>query len=122
MSGELTGAGVEIDSVVTLKVDRSPGFPNSSPVVETTGVVESAEEYLTSARRPEWGEALKAAWIEMVALIVDRYDTTVEYANMIVGTIADARPGFATGYMGAYATCQLAVTKELRRTGQPYQP
>ena len=120
--GELTGAGVEIDSVVTLKVDRSPGFPTSSPVVETTGVVESAEEYLTSARRSDWGEALKAAWIEMVALIVDRYDTTVEYANMIVGTIADARPGFATGYMGGYATVQLAVTKELRRTGQPYQP
>ena len=29
--GELTGAGVEIDSAITLKVDRSPGFPNSSP-------------------------------------------------------------------------------------------
>ena len=120
--GELTGAGVEIDSAVTLKVDRSPGFPNSSPVVEKTRVVESAEEYLTSARAADWGEALKSAWTEMVALIVDRYDTTVEYANMIVGTIADARPGFATGYMGGYLTCQLAITKELRRTGQPYQP
>ena len=54
----------------------------------------------------------------MVALIVDRYDTSVEYANMIVGTIADARPGFATGYMGGYLTCQLAITKELRRTGK----
>ena len=120
--GELTGAGVEIDSVVTLRVDRSPGFPTSSPVVETTGVVEAPEEYLTSAQAPEWGEAIKLAWIEMVALIVDRYDTTVEYANMIVGTVADARPGYATGYMGSYVTCQLAVTKELRRTGQPYQP
>ena len=58
----------------------------------------------------------------MVALIADRYDTTVEYANMIVGTIADARPGYATGYKGNYVTCQLAVTKELRRTGKPYQP
>ena len=120
--GELTGAGVEIDSTVTLKVSKSPGFPTSSPVVETTGVVESAQEYLTSARAPEWGEALKAAWRDMVALLVDRYDTSVEYANMIVGTIADARPGFATNYMGSYATCQLAVTKELRRTGEPYKP
>ena len=119
--GELTGAGVEIDSAITLKVDRSPGFPTSSPVVETTGVVESAEEYLTSAQAPEWGEALKLAWLEMVALIIDRYDTSYEYANMIVGTIADARPGFATGYMGGYVTVQLAVTKELRRTGQPYK-
>ena len=120
--GELTGAGVEIDSAITLKVDRSPGFPNSKPVVETTGVVESAEEYLTSALAESWGDALKAAWLEMVALVIDRYDTTFEYANMIVGTIADARPGFATGYMGGYLTCQLALTKELRRTGQPYQP
>jgi amidase len=119
--GELTGAGVEIGSTITLKVDRSPGFPTSSPVVETTTVVESAEEYLTSARAATWGDALKAAWIEMVALIVDRYDTSVEYANMIVGTIGDARPGFATGYMGGYLTCQIAITKELRRTGQPYQ-
>ena len=120
--GELTGAGVEIDSAITLKVDRSPGFPNSSPVVETTRVVEDAEEYLTSARAAEWGDALKAAWLEMVALICDRYDTTYEYANMIVGTIGDARPGFATGYMGGYATCQIAVTKKLRRTGEPYRP
>ena len=120
--GELTGAGVEIDSVITLKVDRSPGFPNSSPVVETTRVVESAEEYLTSAIGDSWAEVLRSAWTEMVALIVDRYDTSVEYANMIVGTIADARPGFATGYMGGYLTCQLAITKELRRTGKPYQP
>ncbi len=120
--GELTGAGVEIDSAITLKVDRSPGFPNSSPVVETTRVVEDAEEYLTSARAEEWGDALKAAWLEMVALICDRYDTTYEYANMIVGTIGDARPGFATGYMGGYATCQIAVTKKLRRTGEPYRP
>ena len=120
--GELTGAGVEIDSAITLKVDRSPGFPNSNPVVETTRMVESAEEYLTSAKGDSWAEVLRSAWTEMVALIVDRYDTSVEYANMIVGTIADARPGFATGYMGGYLTCQLAITKELRRTGKPYQP
>jgi len=118
--GELTGAGVEIDSAITLKVSRSPGFPCSSPVVETTTVVEGAEEWLTSAKAVEWGDALKAAWLEMVALLIDRYDTTYEYANMIVGTIGDARPGFATGYMGSYVTVQIAVTKELRRTGQPY--
>ena len=119
--GDLTGAGVEIDSTITLKVDRSSGFPTSSPVVETTTVVEAAEEYLTSARATTWGDALKAAWREMVALLVDRYDISVEHANLIVGTIGDARPGFATGYMGSYLTCQIAITKELRRTGQPYQ-
>ena len=69
-----------------------------------------------------WGDALRLAWLEMVALLIDRYYTTYEYANMIVGTIGDARPGFATGYMGSYMTCQIAVTKELRRTGEPYQP
>jgi acetamidase/formamidase len=120
--GELTGAGVEIDSTVTLKVDRSPGFPCAFPVVETTGVVEAEEEWLTSARADTWGNVLTAAWREMVALLVDRYQISVEHANMIVGTIADARPGFATGYMGGYLTVQLAVTKQLRRTGEPYKP
>ena len=120
--GELTAAGVEIDAAVTIRVDRSPGFPNASPVVEKTRHVEDAEEWLTGGIGPNWGEALKKAWTEMVALIIDRYDTSYEYANMIVGTIADARPGFATEYIGDYCTVQLAITKQLRRTGTPYQP
>ena len=128
--GELTGTGVEIDSAVTLRVERSPGFPCASPVVEKTRVVEPAEEWLTSGRGADWEEALKIAWSDMVALIAQRYDTTAEYANLIVGTIGDARPGYAAGTLnqrghpapGAYVTCQLAVTKELRRTGESYRP
>ena len=128
--GELTGTGVEIDSAITLKVDKSPGFPCSSPVVEKTRHVEPEEEWLTSGRGSNWEEAVKSAWTEMVALIANEYDTTVEYANLIVGTIADARPGFAAGGLnargrpgdGAYVTCQLAVTRELSRTGHPFEP
>ena len=128
--GELTGTGVEIDSAVTLKVDRSPGFPCSSPVVEKTKVIENGEEFFTSGRGANWEEAVKIAWSKMVGLIADHYDTTVEHANLIVGTIADARPGYAAGQMNlrghphdtAYVTCQLAVTKQLRRTGQPFRP
>ncbi len=127
--GELTGTGVEIDAAVTVKVDRSPGFPTSSPVVEKTRVVEDAEEYLTSGRGANWEEAVKIAWSEMVALIADRYDTTAEHANLIVGTIGDARPGYAAGSLNgrgrtndrAYVTCQIAITKELRRTGTPFR-
>ena len=126
--GELTGTGVEIDAAVTLRVDRSPGFSTSSPVVETTTVAESPEEYLTGGQGADWEEAVKIAWSEMVGLIADRYNTTVEHANLIVGTIADARPGYSAGLMNArgggrqsaYVTVQLAVTKELRRTGQPF--
>jgi acetamidase/formamidase len=127
--GELTGTGVEIDSVITLKVDRSPGFPTSSPVVEKTRLIESAEEWLTSGMGATWEDAVKIAWTEMVALIADRYETTAEHANLIVGTICDARPGYAAGTMNrrgyrtdnAYVTCQLAITKALRRTGQPFR-
>ncbi len=120
--GELTAAGVEIDTTVTLRVDRSPGFPNASPVIEKTRCVEHPAEWLTSGIGPTWTDAIKKAWTEMVALLIDRYDTTFEYANMIVGTIADARPGFAAGHIGDYCTVQLAITKELRRTGEPYRP
>ena len=127
--GELTGTGVEIDSAITLKVDKSPGFPCSSPVVEKTRHVEPEQEWLTSGRGADWEEALKIAWSEMVGLVAAEYDTTVEYANLIVGTIADTRPGYAAGGLCArgrprdscYVTCQLAVTKELRRTGQPFE-
>ena len=126
--GELTATGVEIDSAITLKVERSPGFPCSSPVVEKTKHVEPEEEWLTSGRGVDWEESVKIAWSEMVALIADQYDTTAEYANLIVGTIADARPGYSAGGMNQrgqreskYVTCQLAVTKELLRTGQPYK-
>lgn len=127
--GELTGTGVEIDSAVTLKVDRSPGFPTGSPVVEKTRVVESAEEFLTSGQGETWEEAVKSAWFAMVSLIAHHYHTTAECANLIVGTIADARPGYAAGSLNSrgrsghkYVTCQLAVTKELRRTGKPFVP
>ncbi len=128
--GEMTGTGVEIDATVTLRVNRSPGFPCGSPVVEKSRIVESAEEYLTSGQGATWEEAVKVAWFDMVGLIADRYQTTTEYANLIVGTIADVRPGYAAGMLnqrgrpsaGAYVTCQMAVTKELRRTGVPYQP
>ncbi len=128
--GELTGTGVEIDSAVTLQVDRSPGFPCHAPVVEKSRPVEDGEEWLTSGQGGNWQEAVKAAWIDMVALIADRYDCTVEQANLIVGTIADARPGYSAGDLsargrprpGAYITVQLAVTRSLRRTGAPYEP
>jgi acetamidase/formamidase len=127
--GELTGTGVEIDSTVTLRVRRSGGFPCSSPVVEKTRIIESPEEFLTSGKGADWEEAVKNAWSEMVALISDHYDTTAEYANLIVGTIADARPGYAAGMMNrrggegkGYVTCQLAITRKLTRTGAPYEP
>ena len=128
--GEMTATGVEIDSAITLKVDKSPGFPCGGPVVEKTRHVEDAEEYLTSGRGYGWEDAIKIAWFDMVSLIADRYDTTVENANLIVGTIGDVRPGYSAGRLnqrghnqdGGYVTCQMAVTKELRRTGEPYKP
>ena len=129
IDGELTGTGVEIDSAITLRVDRSPGFPCHSPVVEKRRNVEPAEELLTSGRASDWEGALKIALAEMVALICHEYDTSAEHANLLVGTIADARPGFAGWDLlqrgkpsnAAYITCQLAITRELRRTGTPFE-
>ena len=122
--GELTGTGVEIDATATLRIDRSPGFPTGGPVVETP------EEILTCGTGANWPEAIKVAWTEMVGLIADRYDTTVEHANLIVGTIGDAVPGYAAAMLNdrgfpvakSYVTCQIAVTKDLRRTGEPFKP
>jgi hypothetical protein len=122
--GELTATGIEIDSITTLKVEKVAGFPNNGIVVET------ADEFLTSGMAANWEEALKLAWTDMVVLISHLHNTNAEHANLIVGTIGDARPGFSAGNLfsrgfrndGAYVTAQIAITKELRRTGQPYQP
>ena len=128
--GELTGTGVEIDLTVTLKVDKSPGFPTGGPVVENQDWV------FTAGMGANWEEALKIAWTEMVGLIADRYSTTVEHANLIVGTVGDAIPGYAAGSMNSrgflqgnpmgkapngYVTCQIAIPKTLSRTGQPFR-
>jgi amidase len=122
--GELTGTGIEIDSIITLRVDKVAGFPTNGIVVET------ADEFLTSGMAANWEEALKLAWTDMVVLICHLHNTNAEHANLIVGTIGDARPGFSAGTLfsrgfkndGAYVTVQLAITKELRRTGQPFKP
>lgn len=122
--GELTGTGVEIDSAVTLKVDRVDGFPTGGVLVET------ATEWLTAGMGANWQEALKIAWTDMISLVSHLYDTTPEHANLIVGTIGDAIPGYAAGTLNsrgfpsphAYVTCQIGITKDLRRTGEPFRP
>jgi amidase len=122
--GELTGTGIEIDGIITLKVDRVPGYPTGGPVVET------ADQYFTCGMGANWEEALKVAWADMLALVCFLHDTTAEHANLIIGTIADAVPGYAAGTLntrgfrsdGAYVTCQLGIPKQLRRTGQPFTP
>jgi len=122
--GELTGTGVEIDTTVTLKADRAPGFPTGGPVVETAG------NWYTFGIGANWEEAIKIAWSEMVALLIHLHGTAAEHANRIVGTIGDAVPGYAAGNMNnrgfanarAYVTCQIGIPKSLRRTGQPFQP
>lgn len=121
--GELTATGVEIDSAITLKMDRAPGFPTNGLVVE------SAEAHFTSGMAGNWEEALKLAWTDMVALVCHLYDTTPEHANLIVGTIGDAVPGYAAGTLNSrgfkndsgYVTCQIAITKDLRRTGESFK-
>ncbi|HZT31338.1 MAG TPA: acetamidase/formamidase family protein [Bryobacteraceae bacterium] len=121
--GELTGTGVEIDATVTLNVDRAQGFPTGGVVVET------ADRWYTAGIGANWEEAVKNAFAEMVALVTQLHNTTVEHANRIVGTIGDVVPGFAAGSMNyrgfqrpSYITCQISIPKSLRRTGQPFQP
>jgi amidase len=118
--GELTGTGVEIDTTVTIQVDRGREFPTGGVVVETP------EKWFTFGIGANWEEALKIAWTEMVGLLAHLHNTTAEHANRIVGTIGDAVPGFAAGNMNnrgfrnpqAYVTCQIGIPKSLRRTGQ----
>jgi len=65
----------------------------------------------------------------MVALVCHLYDTTPEHANLLVGTLGDAVPGFVAAPLysrgfpsNLYVTCQIGLTRELRRTGAPLKP
>ena len=115
--------------IIDIEVGPYGFYRNGGPHWGSIRLVAPEEEWLTSGRGSNWEEAVNSAWSEMVALIADEYDTTVEYANLLVGTLADARPGYAAGGLnsrgrpsdGAYVTCQLAMTKEIRRTGQPFE-
>ena len=115
--GELTGTAVEVDAAITLRVDRSAGFPTGGPVVET------ADAWFACGMGATWDEALKIAWTEMVALVCQVHDTTAEHANLLVGTLGDAVPGFVAAPLyergfrndNAYVTCQIGLTKQLRR-------
>jgi acetamidase/formamidase len=119
--GELTGTAVEVDAAITLKIDRVPGFPTGGPVVETD------RAHFTCGMGVNWEEALKIAWIDMVTLVCHLYDTTPEHANLLVGTLGDAVPGFVAfplysrGFRNdsIYVTCQIGLTKDLRRTSPP---
>lgn len=120
--GELTGTGVEIDSTVTLKVDRVAGFATGGIVVET------AERWYTAGIGANWEEAVKIAWADMVALVMQLYGSTAEHANRVVGTVADVVPGFAAGTLynrgfqrPSYITLQMSIPKALRRTGHPFE-
>lgn len=122
--GELTGTAVEVDSAITLKVERAPAFPTGGPVVETD------QAHYTCGMGPTWEEALKIAWVDMVALVCHLYDTTPEHANLLVGTLGDAVPGFVAFPLytrsfkaeNVYVTCQIGLTKDLHRTGRPLSP
>lgn len=122
--GELTGTAVEVDSAITLKLERAPGFPTGGPVVETD------RAFYTCGMGVNWNEALKIAWTDMVALVCHLYGTTPEHANLLVGTLGDAVPGFVAfplynrGFRNdsTYVTCQIGLTKDLHRTGQPFKP
>jgi amidase len=120
--GELTGTGVEIDMTVTLRVDKAPDFPNGGVVVETE------DRWYTSGIGATWEDAVKVAWAEMLALMIQLYSTTSEHANLIIGTIGDIVPGYAAGKLfhrgferPNYITLQMSIPKSLKRTGKPVQ-
>jgi hypothetical protein len=92
--------------------------------------VETADKWFATGIAANWEDAIKIAWTEAVALVCHVHNTTAEHANLIVGTIGDALPGYAAGKLNsrgfpndsAYVTMQIGIPKNLRRTGRPFQP
>lgn len=113
--GEITCTGLEIDSVVRLRIERSPGFPCQNPVIET------ADEWQTMFSHVSWPDAVRGAFAEMVEFVRDRWSLNDEDANILVGTAAHVKNssiwgigGLCLGLPPYMATIRMALAKDVR--------
>lgn len=114
--GEIACAGLEIDAVTRLRIERSPGFPCTNPVIET------AEEWQTMWSHINWDDAVRGAFMEMVELVRDRWGLNDEEAQVLVSTCAHVKNSSIWGVgglclgIGPYAaTIRVSLDKATRR-------
>ena len=104
--GELTGGGLDISAIVTVKADIHRGVSWERPLIETNA------GWCTFGHGPTLAEAVRLATSDMATLLARRLDMSREEAFILIGAAVDARIGQAAE-LGMDATAYLEVSKEI---------
>jgi len=102
--GELTGGGIDIRAVVTVRVDLEKGRARPRPWIET------ADAWMVCANAPELPAAIRQATSDMATFLADRLQIDREEAFMLIAARGDIKVGQAAA-LGMDATVRLAIPK-----------
>lgn len=83
--GEIMGSGVEISGKVKVKVEVEKDFKYSTPLIETE------DKLITIASRDTMEEASKVAIENMAEIIMDKRDTSLNKAGMLMSILGDLK-------------------------------
>ena len=108
--GELSGAGVDICSTVTLVIDLAKGRGIKRPLLETPSA------WITCAAAPSLLDAVRIATRDMVGLLSTQLGLAREDALLLVSACGDARIGEACG-SDVPATAWVSVPRSLAGGG-----
>lgn len=83
--GEIMGSGVEISGKVKVKVEVKKDFKYSTPLIETE------DKLITIASRDTMEEASKVAIENMAEIIMDKKNTSLNKAGMLMSILGDLK-------------------------------
>jgi amidase len=107
--GELSGAGIDIDTETTVTVGLVKAARIARPLVET------ADAWATYGHGPTFEEALRMAARGMVDLLSERLAVTREAALVLVSAAGDARAGQVALIPGVGVTTYLRFPRPAGR-------
>lgn len=83
--GEIMGSGIEISGKVKVKVEVKKDFKYSTPLIETE------DKLITIASRDTMEEASKVAIENMAEIIMDKKNTSLNKAGMLMSILGDLK-------------------------------
>jgi amidase len=107
--GEVSGTGVEIEGVVTVRVDVEPGAGSARPWIETDA------DWITTGSGPTLEDAVEMAVEELNSLLVKHLDLSRTDAFLLISARGDVRIGQCARIKGLDATAYAVFPKDVER-------
>ena len=107
--GEVSGTGVEIEGVVTVRVDIDPGAGSARPWIETEA------DWITTGSGPTLEDAVEMAVEELNSLLMRQLDLSRTEAFLLISARGDVRIGQCARIKGLDATAYAVFPKGVER-------